>query len=90
MVIKNRYASSSVEALRTSMRRVNDQRSDVYKLGELMDKHGKKHWLEPLLDELGPFVQLQLNDMADMLEVFAKYVIAIYTSVQAVAEDLVS
>ncbi|KAL8836911.1 MAG: hypothetical protein Q9176_006041 [Flavoplaca citrina] len=78
MVIKNRYASSSVEALRISMRRVNDQRSDVYKLGELMDKHGKKHWLEPLLDELGPFVQLQLNDMANMLEVFANFHAWIY------------
>lgn len=76
MVVKNRYFPSSVGALRASMHRAHDQRGQVYKLGELVDKHGRSHWLEPLLDDLGPFVQLQVNDMANMLEVFAKYVIA--------------
>ncbi|KAL8680061.1 MAG: hypothetical protein Q9186_003700 [Xanthomendoza sp. 1 TL-2023] len=59
------------EALRESMQRTHDQRSNAYQFGELVDKHGRKHWLEPLLDELGPFMQLQLNDMGNMLEVFA-------------------
>lgn len=54
------------------MHRSHDQRSQAYNFGELVDKHGRNHWLEPLLDDLGPFVQLQLNDMANMLEVFAK------------------
>ena len=54
------------------MHRAHDERSKAYKLGELVDKYGQKHWLEPLLDELGPFVQLQLYDMANMLEVLAK------------------
>ncbi|KAL8810463.1 MAG: hypothetical protein Q9200_002557 [Gallowayella weberi] len=62
------------EALRESMQRTHGQSSKAYKFGELVDKHGRDHWLEPLLDELGPFMQLQLNDMANMLEVFAKYV----------------
>ncbi|KAL8921570.1 MAG: hypothetical protein Q9172_003969 [Xanthocarpia lactea] len=72
MTVKNRYFPSSVEALRASMHRAHDQRSKAYKLGELVDKYGQKHWLEPLLDELGPFVQLQLYDMANMLEVLEK------------------
>ncbi|KAL8910326.1 MAG: hypothetical protein Q9171_004370 [Xanthocarpia ochracea] len=70
--VKNRYFPSSVEALRASMHRAHDQRSKAYKLGELVDKYGQKHWLEPLIDKLGPFVQLQLYDMANMLEVLAK------------------
>ncbi|KAL8999050.1 MAG: hypothetical protein Q9169_002048 [Polycauliona sp. 2 TL-2023] len=72
MVVKNRYFPSTVEELRISMDRANDHKGKTYNFGELVDKHGRKHWLEPLLDELGPFVQLQLNDMANMLEVFAK------------------
>ena len=72
MVIKNRYYPCTVESLGVSLERANDQRSKAFKFGELVDKHGRKHWLEPLLDELGPFIQLQLNDIANMLEVFAK------------------
>ncbi|KAL8674868.1 MAG: hypothetical protein Q9168_000754 [Polycauliona sp. 1 TL-2023] len=61
-----------IKSLGVSLERANDQRSKAFKFGELVDKHGRKHWLEPLLDELGPFIQLQLNDIANMLEVFAK------------------
>ncbi|KAL9006589.1 MAG: hypothetical protein Q9188_000626 [Gyalolechia gomerana] len=68
VVAKNRYFPSSVEALRESIRRSHDQRSRAYKFGELVDKHGRHHWIEPLLDELGPYVQLQLNDLANILE----------------------
>ncbi|KAI4226182.1 MAG: hypothetical protein L6R36_003363 [Xanthoria steineri] len=78
MVVKNRYFPSSVGALRASMHRAHDQRGQAYKLGELVDKHGRSHWLEPLLDDLGPFVQLQVNDMANMLEVFANFYAWIY------------
>ncbi|KAL8769398.1 MAG: hypothetical protein Q9209_004626 [Squamulea sp. 1 TL-2023] len=78
VVVKNRYFPSSVEALRASMHRVDDQRSKAYKFGELVDKHGRKHWLQPLLNDLGPFVQLQLNDIANMLEVFANFHAWIY------------
>ncbi|KAL8697586.1 MAG: hypothetical protein Q9224_002241 [Gallowayella concinna] len=66
------------EALRESMQRTHDQRSNAYQFGELVDKHGRKHWLEPLLDELGPFMQLQLNDMGNMLEVFANFYAWVY------------
>ncbi|KAL8943688.1 MAG: hypothetical protein Q9216_000887 [Gyalolechia sp. 2 TL-2023] len=60
-------------AMRESIRRSHDQRSGAYKFGELVDKHGRHHWIEPLLDELGPYVQLQLNDLANILEVFANF-----------------
>lgn len=48
----------------------------AYNFDELISKHGRKEWLTPLIDELGPFVQLQVNDMANMLEVFAKSVVS--------------
>ncbi len=37
-----------------------------------MDKHGRQDWLEPVVNHLGPQIQLQLGDMANMLEVFSK------------------
>jgi hypothetical protein len=50
------------------------QGGTAYRFGELIDKHGRENWLEPLIDELGPYIQLQLGDVANMLEVFAKSV----------------
>ena len=68
----NRYFPTSIDSLRESMLRAQDSRSTAHKIGELADKHGRHHWLEPFLDDLGPFIQLQLHDVANMLEVFAK------------------
>ncbi|KAL8693187.1 MAG: hypothetical protein Q9218_001931 [Villophora microphyllina] len=73
MIVKNRYYPSSVDAMRDSMRRSHDQRGSAFRFGELLEKHGHNHWLEPLLDELGPFIQLQTNDVANLLEVFSNF-----------------
>ena len=57
------------------MQRALDRRSTASRFGELVDKHGRENWLEPLMEDLGPFIQLQLGDIANMLEVFDKWVI---------------
>jgi hypothetical protein len=72
IVLRSRYAPASVESLRDSVAKALDGRSTASKFGELIDKHGRNDWLEPVMEHLGPFIQLQLNDMANMLEVFSK------------------
>ena len=72
IVLKNRFAPTSVESLRESMQRALDSRNTATRFSELIDKHGRNDWLEPLMESLGPFAQLQLGDMANMLEVFEK------------------
>lgn len=71
-MLKNRYFPTSAESIRESMRRAVDSRTSASKLGELIDKHGRNDWLEPVMEQLGPAIQLQLGDMANMLEVFSK------------------
>lgn len=56
------------------MQRALDSQGTAYRFGEIIDKHGRDNWLEPLVDELGPYIQLQLGDIANMLEVFHKSV----------------
>ena len=73
-MLKNRYFPRSLEQLRESVQRKLPGGSDAIEFGELIDKHGRDHWLAPLIEELGPFIQLQLSDMANMLEVFHKLV----------------
>lgn len=53
----------------------------AYRLGELINKHGREDWLGPLIDEAGPMVQLQLGDLANLLEVFSKYVHICFLSI---------
>ena len=56
------------------MQKALDSRNTASRFGELIDKHGRNDWLEPLVENMGPFIQLQLGDMANMLEVFSKFV----------------
>lgn len=72
MVIRNRYHPSSLESLQESMERNLQRGSMAHRFGELVDKHGPEGWLEPLIDEIGPMLQLQLGDLANMLEVLSK------------------
>lgn len=68
-VLRNRYYPTSVKSLEAAQRRAQDNNGKASKIGELIDKHGNEDWLEPLAKELGPYVQLQLNDIANLLEV---------------------
>lgn len=38
-----------------------------------MDQGGKDDWLKPLMDELGPYIQLQIIDLASFLEVLYNF-----------------
>lgn len=57
------------------MQRAHDRHQSAYKFGELIDKHGDQNWVEPLMQEIGPHLQLQLGDIGNMLEVFVKSVV---------------
>ncbi|KAL2430077.1 hypothetical protein ABEF95_000523 [Exophiala dermatitidis] len=71
--IRNRFRPSSVQTIRESVARSIDRGSRAHAWGELIQRHGKADWLEPLLDELGPMIQLQLGDLANLLEVLINF-----------------
>ena len=56
------------------MDRASSRAVSSTRIGELIDKHGRDNWIEPFLDEVGPYLQLQLGDLANILEVFSKFV----------------
>lgn len=64
----NFYYPQSLEALRQGIERTMDRGATAIRIGEMMDKHGSDDWLGPLMEELGPFVQLQIVDLASFLE----------------------
>jgi hypothetical protein len=72
-VLKNKYYPTSVESVRHSMKRGIDREAHAQAWGELVEQHGHKGWIEPLLDELGPYIQLQLGDLTDLLEILTNF-----------------
>ncbi|KAI9812945.1 MAG: hypothetical protein M1826_002728 [Phylliscum demangeonii] len=73
MVVWNRIHPSSLESLRESIERNQELGSAAYRLSELIDKHGREDWLGPFIEQLGPYVQLQLGDLANLLEVLSNF-----------------
>ncbi len=71
-VIRNYYFPTDIKALRKSIERASDRGGAAYKFGEMIDKHGRDEWLRPMIDTVGPFAQLQVGDMANLLEVLYK------------------
>jgi hypothetical protein len=72
-VLKKKYYPTSIESVRHSMKRGIDREDHAKAWSELVAQHGRKHWIEPLLDELGPYLQLQLGDLANLLEVLVNF-----------------
>lgn len=68
IVLSNRYNHRSVRSLRESHERAMDDGATAFKISELIHRHGAGEWLDPLIDEVGPRAQLELNDLADHLE----------------------
>ncbi|KAL6722141.1 hypothetical protein ACLMJK_001248 [Lecanora helva] len=73
IVVKNRYFPTHVSSIRDSLQKATDSRQRATRFGELIDRHGRNDWLEPLVDNLGPQAQLQIGDLANMLEVFSNF-----------------
>jgi hypothetical protein len=71
--IRNRHYPSSVSSIRESMARSLDTEKKAQAWSELIDRHGSNGWMEPLLDELGPMIQLQLGDLVDFLEMLRNF-----------------
>ena len=65
----NRYYPTTVESLRESQRRAFDSNASAKRLSELIDKHGRNDWLDPVMASLGPYVQLQLGGTSRSLSV---------------------
>ena len=68
ITIRNKLYPSAVEAVRDRVQRSRDQSQKVRAWGELIQKHGQNDWIEPMLDEMGPLLQMQMGDLTLFLE----------------------
>ncbi|KAL6251511.1 hypothetical protein RBB50_001720 [Rhinocladiella similis] len=71
--LRNKFQPSSVQTVRANVSRAIDREARVQAWGDLIQRHGKHDWLEPFLDEIGPMIQRQLGDLADLLEIMVNF-----------------
>ena len=71
--IRNRLYPSSVQSLRESVRRALDSEAKAQAWTDLVHQHGGQDWIEPMVNSLGPLIQLHLGDIADFLEVLTNF-----------------
>lgn len=60
--------------MRENIRRSEDTTKPAYNLQQLIEQHGASGWFNELAKEIGPMALLQLQDMANFLEILRKYV----------------
>jgi hypothetical protein len=41
-------------------------------LAEFIEKKGDEQWLDPLIEEIGPWLLIQLSDLANLMEILRK------------------
>ena len=71
--LSNRFGEHSVQTVRETVDRAVDRETRVQAWGDLIQRHGQHDWLEPFLDQIGPIIQLQLGDLADLLEMLVNF-----------------
>lgn len=62
-VVTNFYGRHTRTWMRESTNRTNRTQERASMLSELIVRHGADAWLEPFLDEFGPWIQLQIGDV---------------------------
>lgn len=58
-------------------------------LSEFVEKKGDQNWVDPLLEEVGPWLMIQLADLANLMETLRKLVGPATTS-QSIYRSLTS
>ncbi|KAF2095920.1 hypothetical protein NA57DRAFT_43802 [Rhizodiscina lignyota] len=73
IVIRNRLNSSSHQSLKESHERALDRTAGAFKFGEFVNRHGQGKWLDQMIEQCGPMLQMQIGDIADHLEIMTNF-----------------
>lgn len=64
----------TIGRLREDVIRAEDPTVTALTLIEQIEKRGAHGWIEPLIEDMGEWLLIQLGDVANLLEVMLKYV----------------
>ena len=72
LVLYRWYNPPTAETLREDIKRSEDTQQTALNLSQLMEQHGSRGWVDAVIQKMGPSSILQLEDMADALEILRK------------------
>ena len=78
LVAQRHFHSPTLEDLREDVKRTEDVHETALTLTEFIEKKGDEMWADELLEGLGPWLMIQLSDMAAFFEVMRKYVFSFF------------
>ena len=59
--------------MRDSIQRAADSRSKATRFVELIDKHGAQNWLDAVIEEMGPSLELLTVDLSNYMEILVNF-----------------
>ena len=71
-VIERRAHGNTIEDLREDVKRRENQNVMALSITELIEKEGDELWSDKLLEDLGPWLMIQLSDLANACESMRK------------------
>ncbi|KAL9130871.1 MAG: hypothetical protein Q9175_006917 [Cornicularia normoerica] len=74
-VLRRRLNGPTVESLRADMKHTEDSGVTASTISEQIQKRGEHAWIEPMIEDMGPWLLLQLGDMANLLEVILNWLL---------------
>lgn len=74
LVVERRINGVTMEALREDIKHTEDIHRTALSLNEFIEKKGDEHWADEILQDLGPWLMVQLSDLANFFESVLKYV----------------
>lgn len=72
LVIERQAHGNTMQDLREDIKHREDQRVNALSLTELIVKEGEENWSDDLLEGLGPWLMVQLADLANFFESMRK------------------
>ncbi|KAF2658499.1 hypothetical protein K491DRAFT_652742 [Lophiostoma macrostomum CBS 122681] len=72
-VIQRRFHKMTLEDLRNDLKRTEDVHETAMTFSEFIEKKGDEQWADKLIQDLGPWLMVQLCDMANFFEVLLNF-----------------
>ena len=71
-ILHRRIHAPTIDDLREDIKRTEDLESTALTLSEFIEKKGDQNWVDPLIEDLGPWLMVQLADLANLMETSRK------------------
>lgn len=87
MVVKRRLYPPTIEDIRREIKRSEDVGMTAMNITQLIEQHGSHGWTDALRQDLGPWLILQLEDLANVLEIWRKSVQSSITNISVLMDQ---